>query len=108
MSTAQLSTITHLATHLQSTAMQHAVSVREYFNGRGDAETLQREAHTLSTLAESLAFAVGQFKDGLAHEVRRTPALMANIELGVRAKWRETAYLEAIGMLADSEGGHAD
>lgn len=94
------SDVCHLSTRLQSAAMIHAASMREFRAGDSD-EGLQREAVGLLTMTEQLAFAVGRLQASVASEVRR-PKLDDHMTLG-RAK-PEAERLELSGMLANPRG----
>lgn len=101
MNTALLSDVVHLATRLQSAGMLHNAALRDLRAG-DPMEPLKRDAVSIATLTERLAFKVGQLQASVASEVRR-PRLDDYVTLG-RAK-PEAERLELSGMLADSEGG---
>jgi hypothetical protein len=99
-----LSDIVHVATRLQSAGMLHNAALRDFRAG-DPIEPIKRDAASIATLTEKLAFKVGQLQASVASEVRR-PRLDEYVTLG-RAK-PEAERLELSGMLADSEGGTHD
>jgi hypothetical protein len=74
-----LTDICHLSTRLQSAGMIHAANVREFLPG-DSIEALQREAASLVTLTEQLAFKVAQLRDSVGQCFAR-PRLMESMDL---------------------------